>query len=763
MVRANGDALVMHVGEKPIVVAGSKTIDLSTHGLNLGAMIGMLRQLLPADAQASLAEFGAVEHGLPSRGTDRFTVVAARGGDDIWIEIRRRRDKAAEPADDVPEPTEPADAVSAQADAPPLEDARADAVSSTSGSAPEPAGEPVRVAAVEEPVPAARAEAAQQAEAAPDAEAAHEPDTAPAMAEARQEAADTTIDDGEAAIAMTDVPVLVEVEVADAAVETTHESPAVVSESAHADAADEEGAQEPEATAVEPATAPAPAPIAVAPAEEVDDQPAEAPAAEHEPVLVAEAGASQGEAALVADAPVEAMAAQETAEVRASEPVPVMAAAGASGHPDMQMSTPMTPMDSTPPPVGPAPSSVAAISPSASTAPSGGVTSGGSEPPATPVTRTVRIEVPSRAAGARSSTTDRLLRAASGQAASELFLISQARPYIRVDGEIRVLEEETPLQAADVEAMLADVTPEPWRDAVRRGDPAEWLMEFADVGRVRCATFRDHRGPGAIFHFSSTHAATADQLGLDPTARLLATEPDGLVVVAGPSGSDKSAIVAAFVDIINRNRADYVITLEPQVRVSHEPHQALVSQREVGTEVDRSVAMARAALRENPDVLVLEDVAAGELVSLALDAANDGRLVVVSLEVGSAADAVQRLIELVPAERRSAARLAMAQSFRGAVAQLLLRKSTGGRIAAREVLAGTGAVTRLIAEGNLPELSATIEAGCNAGMAPMVDALVGYVRSGVVDVREAVRRAPDRARLMAALKAAGVDTTTVMS
>ena len=144
--------------------------------------------------------------------------------------------------------------------------------------------------------------------------------------------------------------------------------------------------------------------------------------------------------------------------------------------------------------------------------------------------------------------------------------MSQARPYVRVDGEIRVLDDETPLQAADVESLLADLTPEPWRDAVRRGDPAEWLMEFAEVGRVRCATFRDHRGPGAIFHFTATHAATADQLGLDAAARLLATEPDGLVVVAGPAGSDKSAIVAAFVDIINRHRGDYVITLEPQVR-----------------------------------------------------------------------------------------------------------------------------------------------------------------------------------------------------
>ena len=245
-----------------------------------------------------------------------------------------------------------------------------------------------------------------------------------------------------------------------------------------------------------------------------------------------------------------------------------MATAGAPGYPDAQMTTPMDPMDFTPhPPATPAPTASAPSTPTTHRRWRGG----GSEPPATPVTRTVRIEVPSRSGSVRATTTDRLLRAASGQAASELFLMSQVRPYIRVDGEIRVLDDETPLQAADIESLLADLTPEPWRDAVRRGDPAEWLMEFAEVGRVRCATFRDHRGPGAIFHFTATHAATADQLGLDTAARLLATEPDGLVVVAGPAGSDKSAIVAAFVDIINRHRGDYVITLEPQVRVIHEP------------------------------------------------------------------------------------------------------------------------------------------------------------------------------------------------
>jgi twitching motility protein PilT len=638
MVRANGDALVMHVGEKPIVVSGSKTIDLSAHGLNFSAMIGMLGQLLPGDAQSSLAEFGAVEHRLPSRGSDHFTVVAARGGDDIWIEIRRRRDEDEFVTGPVAEPT---------------------------------------------PAPQAR-----------------EPDPEPAAQASSGSSVPTSV-----------------------AEPATGEVPG-------------------EAQPVEPE-------IAVATTR----------AGDHAPVLATEAGSPEEDeaAAEKPDTPIEAIAPRHTDAFRAPQAVPVMATAVAAGHTDKQ--TPMAPMDFIPP--TPAVTDSATAVPSGPTAAPGGGGAAGTEPPATPVTRTVRIEVPSRSGPGRATATDRLLRAASGHGASELFLMSQARPYIRVDGEVRGLDNETPLQAADVESLLADLTPEPWRDAVRRGDPAEWLMEFAEVGRVRCATFRDHRGPGAIFHFTATQVVTADQLGLDPAARLLATEPDGLVVVAGPAGSDKSAIVAAFVDIINRHRGDYVITLEPQVRLIHEHHQALISQREIGTDADRGLAMARAALRESPDVLVLEDVTSGDLVSLALDAASNGRLAIVSVEAGSTADAVQRLIELVPAERRSDARVAMAQGFRGAVAQLLLRKASGGRIAVREVLTGTGAVTRLIAEGTLADLSAALDAGGSAGMAPMADALVGYVQSGVVDVREASRRAPDRARLMASLKAAGVDTAAV--
>jgi len=376
--------------------------------------------------------------------------------------------------------------------------------------------------------------------------------------------------------------------------------------------------------------------------------------------------------------------------------------------------------------------------------------------------RTVRIEVPDRAAPpSRATGIDRLLRAADAVGASELFLVSQSRPYVRVGGNVRPLQDEAPLAATDIEALIADVTPEPWRDAVRRGDPAEWLIELAEVGRVRCSSFRDHRGPGANFHFAFLRAATADDLQLSADARLLATEPDGLVLVAGGAGSDASAIVAAFVDILNHQRADYVITLEPQIRVQHANREALVSQREVGQDGARAVAAARAALREDPDVLVIEGIATGELAQLAIAAAAQDRLVIASIDAPSAVSAIQRLVGLVPEEQRQSARATLAGCFRGAVAQLVMRKVTGGRIAARELLSSTRTVSQLIADGELTRLAEPLEAPGAAGMAPLTDGIVEYVRAGLVDVREAARKAPDLGALVARLRNAGVDVSAI--
>ena len=563
MVRADGDALVMHVGERPYVVVGAGTQELSSQILNLGAMTGMLQQLLPAAAQDSLEEFGAVEHRLPPRDHDAFTVVATRGGDDIWIEIRRRRKSVAAVA-----------APPVNLDVPPtLVDV------------------PVPVAAIDQPAQVSEAPLEVMAE-----------------------------------------PVLVS------------EEPAPVVEEL-------------------PIVADAPALV-------------EEPLAIDEPVVIDEAPA-------------------------VAERAPVL-----------QM------------------------------------------------TRTVRIEVPPRAAAMRGSGVERLLRLAAARAASALFVTSDCRPSIRVEGDIRPLDGEPPLSRADVESAVMEIVPEAEQEAVGRGESTEWLTEFADLGRVRCITFTDHRGPGVVFHMIATRAATAEQLGLSREVQALATEPQGLVLVAALPGNGKSTLVSALVDLVNRQRAEYVVTLERQIRLVHDNRTAIVSQREIRGGVDEALSAARAALREDPDVLVVDDLASAHMVPLLLQAASEG-LVFVSITAPSTIEAVERFVELAPADARAGVRAAMAETFRGAVAQVLLKKSGGGRVAAREVLLATAAVVRVISDGSSGQLQAALEGGRKHGMVPLADALVGLVHSGVVDVREAFRKSPDRDRLLAGLKREGIDTSVV--
>lgn len=761
MVRADGDALVMHVGERPIVVSGSRTVDLSNHGMNLGAMVGMLSQLLSLDAQAVLRDLGAVEHELPSRESDRFSVVAARSGDDIWIEIRRRREALSSAGQQAALPGE-SDALSETPD-PPAQDAAQSGTTVDTDEPPAieppatelPASEPPAVDGAEPP--------AASTVLLPSDDPAPPLDASEPMA-AAGEPGEPPIETAEAESDATDHSSEPPSDPSQGDLDTSEEAAEVVA----ADVVEERLTEDaPSITPIAAADEPGPAEAGSTDAAMAEDEPRPEIVPEPLPVEAdAPAAIEHGQEAGDVAAPIAAVASQEVgdevpASTEASVPAFASAATGrqsgftlvsgssmdaahhqghSAGEPPLESAAPVTSSDALPP---------------------AGSVDHTPRLPDVPVTRTVRIEVPARSSSARASGIDRLLRAADAAGASELFLVSQSRPYVRVGGNVRPLQDEPMLLGSDIETLIADVTPEPWRDAVRRGDPADWLIELPEIGRVRCASFRDHRGPGANFHFAFLRAATADDLQLNAETRRLATEPDGLVLVSGAAGSEMAAIIAAFVDLLNQQRADYIVTLEPQVRNLHVNREALISQREVGTDPVRAAGIALAALREQPDVLVIESIASGELAQLAIDAAAQHRLVIVSIEAASAPAAVQRLIELVPEEHRQHARHQLSRCFRGAVAQLMLRKSTGGKIAARELLTSTGAVTRLLADGELSRLADQLETAGATGLAPIADTVVDYVRSGLVDVREAVRKAPDAARLVDRLRTAGADLSAL--
>jgi twitching motility protein PilT len=355
----------------------------------------------------------------------------------------------------------------------------------------------------------------------------------------------------------------------------------------------------------------------------------------------------------------------------------------------------------------------------------------------------------------------RLLRTAAARGASSMYLMANARPSIRIDDEIMPIETEPPLGKAEVEALILELAPGASREAFAGGTSAEWVYELPEVGRVRCVSFRDQRGPGAVFRLIPTRLISADQLGLSRDIQALCGEREGLILVAGPRLSGKSTLISAFVDLINRNRSDYVISLETEIKFVHENRRAMVSQREVRGEPDAMLSGARAALRENPDVLVVDDLKTPDLVAVALDAAESGHLVIGSVTAHTTSAAIGRLIETAPYERQTQVALSLSEALRGAVAQVLLRKSGGGRVAARELLFNMPSVAALVAEGKIGQLPLAIDSGRKYGMVPMNDVLLAFVQSGAVEAREAYRKAYDRVAFLELMRREGIDTSFV--
>jgi twitching motility protein PilT len=376
-----------------------------------------------------------------------------------------------------------------------------------------------------------------------------------------------------------------------------------------------------------------------------------------------------------------------------------------------------------------------------------------------PLTRVIRVEVPQRGPQTPGSLVQRLLTLATTRSASALYLTSQAKPFLRVEGEMRALDSEPVLAAGEIDAVVLELMPESARQAYGRGEPTDWVSDFDGIGRTRCATFKDHRGPGILFHLISTRPKSADQLALAREIQALAAESEGLVVVAGPRASGKSTLVAALVDSINRQLSGSVITIERQIRIVHDNRLSLVSQREVGDDDAAAIGVVRAALGENPDVLVLEDVDAPEILRLALEAAGNGLLVFLTMTAPSTVGALARLVEAFPPEDRKRAQASLADRLRGAISQVVLRKARGGRIAARELLLTSTAVARLIADGQFAQLTVAMESGRKHGMASLNDVLLALVKNGTVDANEAYRKSDNRPGLMTLLGRDGVDTS----
>jgi twitching motility protein PilT len=328
-------------------------------------------------------------------------------------------------------------------------------------------------------------------------------------------------------------------------------------------------------------------------------------------------------------------------------------------------------------------------------------------------------------------TIEALVREATEKNASDLHLSAGGPPRLRIDGDL-VATDHPALDADAVQALVeAIMTPEQHaRFASDHELDFSWAV--ADVGRFRVNIYLQGRGPGAVLRAIPTKIPSLEALSMPPILTELCKRERGLVLVTGPTGSGKSTTLAAMVDVVNTTWDGHILTIEDPVEFVHESKRCLVNQREVGAHTASFSAALRGALREDPDVILVGEMRDLETISLALTAAETGHLVFGTLHTSSAAKTVDRIIDVFPAGQQSQIRTMLSESLEAVVAQRLLKKKGGGRVAACEVLVGTPAVRNLIREGKLHQIPSAMQTGQQQGMVTFDMAIADLQKRGLI-------------------------------
>jgi twitching motility protein PilT len=370
------------------------------------------------------------------------------------------------------------------------------------------------------------------------------------------------------------------------------------------------------------------------------------------------------------------------------------------------------------------------------------------------------LSFPAQADTATAPVIDAMFRRMCELGASDLHLSSAMPPLVRKDGEMRLLHEDgTPLSAEALSRVLLEITPAKNREEFQARHDTDFAYEIPGLARFRANVFADRKGRGAVFRVIPSKILTAEQLGLSPAILNLCRLTKGLVLVTGPTGSGKSTTLCAMIDYINRTRQDHIITIEDPIEFVHENQRCLINQREVRTHTSSFRDALRAALREDPDIILVGELRDLETVAIAIETAETGHLVFGTLHTTTAASTIDRVIDQFPADRQAQVRVMLSESLRGVIAQTLCRKTAGGRAAALEVLIATPAVSNLIREGKTFQIPSMMQVGKNVGMVTLNDALMDLVTKKLVAPDEAFAKSVDKTGFEALLKRAGVVLT----
>ncbi len=330
-----------------------------------------------------------------------------------------------------------------------------------------------------------------------------------------------------------------------------------------------------------------------------------------------------------------------------------------------------------------------------------------------------------------------LLAFSAKQGASDLHLSAGLPPMIRVDGDVRRINLP-PLEHTEVHSLIYEIMNDKQRKDFEEFLETDFSFEVPGVARFRVNAFNQNRGAGAVFRTIPSKVLTMEDLSLGQVFKDVSMVPRGLVLVTGPTGSGKSTTLAAMIDFVNDNRYDHILTIEDPIEFVHESKKCLVNQREVHRDTHGFNEALRAALREDPDVILVGELRDLETIRLALTAAETGHLVFGTLHTTSAAKTIDRVIDVFPAQEKDMVRSMLSESLQAVVAQTLLKRSSGGRVAAHEIMIGTPAIRNLIREGKVAQMYSAIQTGSGIGMQTLDQCLTEMVDKRVI-TREVAR------------------------
>lgn len=327
--------------------------------------------------------------------------------------------------------------------------------------------------------------------------------------------------------------------------------------------------------------------------------------------------------------------------------------------------------------------------------------------------------------------------------ASDLHLSADLPPMIRVDGDIRRINVPA-LDHKTVHSLVYDIMNDKQRKDFEEFLETDFSFEIPDLARFRVNAFNHNRGAGAVFRTIPSKILTLEQLNAPAVFKEISDVPRGIVLVTGPTGSGKSTTLAAMVDYKNDSEYGHILTIEDPIEFVHESKKCLVNQREVHRDTLGFAEALRSALREDPDIILVGEMRDLETIRLALSAAETGHLVFGTLHTTSAAKTIDRIIDVFPAAEKDMVRSMLSESLRSVIAQTLLKKIGGGRVAAHEIMIGTPAIRNLIRENKVAQMYSAIQTGQGIGMQTLDQCLQDLVARGIVSKQDAKMKAMNK-------------------